>query len=206
MSMQNDSYRISFSSKDVENFNKIFATFLQNSTSFSNLPNFNVNCNKERIVILLPADPESFFFIAQIIQEIDNFNMTFVSDKIFKPSDDEGKRIYLSEKAESAKPASIAEVIDSNTSIDNPDVSQDSKAPDKKESSAKQIINFAFSKKSFSVTQIREQFPDMTIGAINAALQFAKRKSLIKSTTRGNYEVITNEDETPENDAVKINS
>ena len=87
MSIENNLYKISFSSKDVKNFNEIFAKFLQNSTSFSNLPDFSINCSKERIVILLPGDPESFFFIAQIIQEIDNFNMTFMSDKVITHED-----------------------------------------------------------------------------------------------------------------------
>ena len=81
MAIVGDEYRISFSSKDISKFNKIFATLLQNLTSTEKLPNFRVNCNKERIVVQIPAHPESFSFIAQIIQEIDDFSMTFVSDK-----------------------------------------------------------------------------------------------------------------------------
>lgn len=81
MAITEETYRISFSSKDIREFNKIFAIFLQNLTSAATLPDFKVNCNKERIVIQIPAHPESFSFIAQIIQEIEDFNMTFVSDK-----------------------------------------------------------------------------------------------------------------------------
>lgn len=81
MDITEETYRISFSSKDIRKFNKIFAIFLQNLTSAATLPDFKVNCNKERIVIQIPAHPESFSFIAQIIQEIEDFNMTFVSDK-----------------------------------------------------------------------------------------------------------------------------
>lgn len=81
MAITGETYRISFSSKDIRKFNKIFAIFLQNLTSAATLPDFKVNCNKERIVIQIPAHPESFSFIAQIIQKIEDFNMTFVSDK-----------------------------------------------------------------------------------------------------------------------------
>lgn len=86
MAIVGDEYRISFSSKDISKFNKIFATLLQNLTSTEKLPDFRVNCNKERIVVQIPAHPESFSFIAQIIQEIDDFSMAFVSDKSTLPT------------------------------------------------------------------------------------------------------------------------
>lgn len=81
MAIIGDEYRISFSCKDITNFNKIFATILQNLKSVEDLPDFKVNCNKERIVVQILALPESFSFIAQIIQGIDNYSMAFVSNK-----------------------------------------------------------------------------------------------------------------------------
>lgn len=87
MDIIGDTYKITFASKDISNFNKIFATLLQNLTSATTLPDFKVDCNRERIIVQIPAHPESFSFIAQIIQEIDDFSMTFVSDKNTLPSD-----------------------------------------------------------------------------------------------------------------------
>lgn len=82
MEITNEFYQISFSSNEVKHFNKIFATLLQNIvTTEVTIPNFNVNCTKERIIIQLPAYPESFSFIAQIIQEIDHFNFSLSSKK-----------------------------------------------------------------------------------------------------------------------------
>ena len=81
MAIVDDLYRISFSSKDIKHFNEIFATLLQKLTSAETLPNFKVSCNKERIIIQIPAYPESFSFLAQIIQEINDFSLTFVSNK-----------------------------------------------------------------------------------------------------------------------------
>ena len=81
MNIVGDTYKISFASKDVSNFNKSFATLLQNLTSVTSLPDFKVDCNKERIIVQIPAHPDSFSFIAQIIQGIDEYSMTFVSDK-----------------------------------------------------------------------------------------------------------------------------
>ena len=77
MAIVGDEYRISFSSKDINKFNKIFATLLQNLTSVEKVPDFKVSCNKERIIIQIPAHPESFSFIAQIVQEIDEYEMSF---------------------------------------------------------------------------------------------------------------------------------
>ena len=81
MSIKGDEYRITFSTKDVSQFNKIFATFLQNLKYDENLPDFKINRNNDRIIIQVPAHTDSFYFIAQLIQEIDNFSMTFVSNK-----------------------------------------------------------------------------------------------------------------------------
>ena len=65
-SFSGDKYKISFISKDVEHFE----TVLQKLAVAEWLPDFKVNCNNKRIVIQVPAHPESFLFIAQIIQEI----------------------------------------------------------------------------------------------------------------------------------------
>ena len=73
MDIVGEEYRICFLSKDVRNFNRILATLLKNLTSTEKLPDFKINCNKERVVIQIPAHLESFSFIAQIIQEIDDF-------------------------------------------------------------------------------------------------------------------------------------
>lgn len=88
MGIVGDEYKISFSSKEISKFNKIFATLLQNLTSVEKLPDFKVNCNRERIIIQIPAHPESFAFIAQIIQEIDDFSMSFVSNRTMVQADD----------------------------------------------------------------------------------------------------------------------
>lgn len=82
-----DTYSFSFSSKDINNFNKIFASMLQKSTFAKTLSDFKVIDNKERIVIQLPTNPESFSFIASIIREIDDYSLTFISEKNVLPSD-----------------------------------------------------------------------------------------------------------------------
>lgn len=76
-----DEYKIFFSSKCVSKFYKTFLTFLRNLISAENSSDFKVKCNRKCVVILIPALPESFSFIAQIIQEIDNLSMSFVSKK-----------------------------------------------------------------------------------------------------------------------------
>lgn len=70
-----NSYKISFSSE-----NKTLATILQNLASAKNSSGFRVSYNNKQIVILTPADPSSFYLIAKMFQEIDNFSMNFVSN------------------------------------------------------------------------------------------------------------------------------
>ena len=73
-------YQLSFATRDVENFNKIFANILEGLTSTKDLPNFKVNSNKERVIIKISAHPQSFSFIAKIIREMNDFSMMFVSN------------------------------------------------------------------------------------------------------------------------------
>lgn len=117
MALVGDEYRISFSSKDISKFNQIFATLLQNLTSTENLPDFRVNCKKERIVIQIPAYPESFSFIAQIIQEIDDFSMAYVSDKSTSPANG-----YVMQKAESDNIEDTVEESGASRIVQNSDV------------------------------------------------------------------------------------
>ena len=115
MAIVGDEYRISFSSKDISKFNKIFAALLQNLTSTEKLPNFRVICNRERIVVQIPAHPESFSFIAQIIQEIDDFSMTFVSDKSTLPTGNTTSHEVKLDDNKTAEVSETTEVIEEVT-------------------------------------------------------------------------------------------
>jgi len=74
MDITDNSYEISFSVKDVKDFNKIFAKFLKDCTSAKNLSDFEVVRTIWRVRIIVPAVPESFSIIAQIIQKIYEYN------------------------------------------------------------------------------------------------------------------------------------
>lgn len=166
MAIIGDEYRISFSSKDISNFNKIFATLLQNLTSTENLPDFKVNCNRERIVVQIPAHPESISFIAQIIQEIDDFSMTFVSDKSTLPADN-----TVSQEVES----------------DDKDESNIGKT--RHTSQSKKVREFILTLDRFSVKQVISNFPDVPVAIVNNVIRLAKTKGLITCVARGEYVV-----------------
>lgn len=170
MAIIGDAYQISFMSKDIRQFNKIFSTLLKNITSVDDLPNFNVNCNKERIIIRIPAHPESFSFIAQIIQEIDDFNITFVSDKSTLSTDHS-----VSQNVE----ISVDNEVKDNQTI--------TKVQEIKENQTKQIRDYMLSMISFTVKDLKKHFPDMTTTTINNVVYLSKKKGLITSTRRGEY-------------------
>ena len=96
---------------------------MQNLTSAEKLPDFRVNCNRERIVIQIPAHPESFSFIAQIIQEIDDFSMTFVSDKSTLPADTAVSQEVESDNKDESN--GTVEEIKSSAIVQNCDVISD---------------------------------------------------------------------------------
>ncbi len=76
MEITENEYIISFTPKHIS-----IETCLQKLVSTEGLLDFKISCNKKRILVQVPADPESFSFIAKIIQEIDNSSMNFHPDK-----------------------------------------------------------------------------------------------------------------------------
>lgn len=74
MEIVGDEYRICFFHKEDKRVNKIIEEFLQNLTSDEKL-NFKAKCNKEQTIIQIPAHPESFSFIAQVIKQIDDLGI-----------------------------------------------------------------------------------------------------------------------------------
>ncbi len=165
MTIVENEYNISFSSRDISRFNQIFATLLQNITSTETLPNFRVNCNKERIIIRMPQCQESFSFIAQIIQEIDNFSITFVSDDTNKKASDVISHSNIVNK----------------TNVESSIV--------KRNSQVKQLKDYILSMDSFSVKDLKHHFPNMTPVAISNVIYSIKKKGLITATERGKYVV-----------------
>ena len=185
MSIVGEKYRISFSSKDISNFNKIFATLLKNLTSAEKLPDFMVNCNGERIVVQIPAHPESFSFIAQIIQEIDDYSMIFVSDKSTLPtdntvpqeveSDDKGERNGTMEQKNHESDTVEPYVVE--------------KSNERHTSQSRRVREFILTLDRFSVKQVRSNFPDVPTAIVNNVIRFLKIEGLITCISRGKYVV-----------------
>ena len=185
MSIVGEKYRISFSSKDISNFNKIFATLLKNLTSAEKLPDFMVNCNGERIVVQIPAHPESFSFIAQIIQEIDDYSMIFVSDKSTLPtdntvpqeveSDDKGERNGTMEQKNHESDTVEPHVVE--------------KSNERHTSQSRRVREFILTLDRFSVKQVRSNFPDVPTAIVNNVIRLLKIEGLITCISRGKYVV-----------------
>lgn len=187
MAIIGDKYRISFSSKDISKFNKIFATLLQNVTSTEDLPDFKVNCNKERITVQIPAHPESFSFVAQIIQEIDDFSMTFASDKSTSLDNTVSQKVESDDKNESDD---TVEEIESS-SIEQNSVNETIETIEKTRhtSQSKKIREFILTLDNFSVKQVISEFPDVPTAIVNNVIRLSKTKGLITCIARDEYVV-----------------
>lgn len=189
MAIVGDEYRISFSSRDISKFNQIFATLLQNLTSTEKLPDFRVNCNRERIVVQIPAHPESFSFIAQIIQEIDDFSMVFVSDKSTLPAGNTVMQNVESETIEVMEEVATNTMEQENNDTDTVDTVTEihAKSTVERGSKVKQVKDYMLSMSSFTVKDLKHHFPNLTTGTINNAVYLANSKGLITATGRGEY-------------------
>lgn len=74
MNIKDDLYRISFNLNDFKDCNQIYEILLQKWPNGTGLSYFKFNYENKRIIVELLAYPESFVFIAQIIQEIENYS------------------------------------------------------------------------------------------------------------------------------------
>lgn len=191
MAIVENEYRISFSSKDINRFSKIFATLLQNLTTTENLPDFRVNCNKERVVIQIPAHPESFSFIAQIIQEIDDWSMTFVSNKSTLPANsDVSQKVEANDKAKISDTAGdVATSTIEQENCDTDTIVEDTASTVKRSNMLKQVKDYMLSMSSFSIKDLKHHFPDLATTTIYNVVYDAKNKGLITTTGRGKYRV-----------------
>ncbi|MBQ3407694.1 MAG: sigma-70 family RNA polymerase sigma factor [Clostridia bacterium] len=68
-----ESYRITFLLKDVKKLCVIFEMLVQKLDKSKTLPDCRVDCSKEQFAIFMYAQPESFVFVAQLFQEIDDY-------------------------------------------------------------------------------------------------------------------------------------
>ena len=182
MSIIEDQYKITFSSRDISKFNKIFSILLQKLAP-EKLPDFRINRSKERIVIQIPADPESISFIAQIIQEIDDFSMDFSSGKN-KPSADntvsqeDGAKDTQSTNKRSNQ---VKQTTEGNEGKTTSHINQSEK-----------VMDFILKLDTFSVKQITSNIPDVSVPTVYRVIQDAKTKGLITCVSRGKYVVNKN--------------
>ena len=194
MSIVGTWYKISFSSKDVMQFNQVFATFLQNLTSTETLPDFKLNSNRERVIIQVPAHPESFSFIAQIIQQIDDYSLTFISDTSTISENQSVSKKVKSDESEKAieeteieeKEQIISDNLSTSTEVDK-SILTDTVLKTKKGDKQRIIREYMLSKESFSLKELKEHFPDIKAGTIAFIVNDAKNNGLIISTSRGKY-------------------
>lgn len=205
MEIVEDKYRISFSSKDVSNFNKIFATLLQNLTSVEKLPDFKVDCNKERILIQIPAHPESFSFIAEIIQEIDNYSISFIANKTIVSEDDTSIKKFKTDtecipqkvleadttvesKEKAVEVRNSEQFVPTMIGVDKVDETN-SDSTVQRGIQIKQVRKYMLSMDYFTVKALKFHFPNFNASVINNAIYLAKSKGLITAMGKGEYVV-----------------
>lgn len=210
MNTTGENYRITFLSKNVKDFNSIFATLLEKMIPTADLPDFKVSCNNERIVVMLPARSESFSFIAKIVQKIDQFSIVYVSNKDTLNEEENIEATVVQKNTvttetvtspaeenivttEAVTPPAEENVVTldatSPTVETNTGTIQSKIKKDKEEQKIrnKQIRGYMLTLKSFTRRDLKKRFPEASVSEINNALMYAKNKGWIMSTGRGKY-------------------
>lgn len=116
-------------------------------------------------MIQLDADEESFNFIAQIIQEIDEYSIAYTSNKI-KPC----KGALNLKKGEKIK--------------------LDKESMDRMSKNSRILLEYMLSKGTFTVRELKQQFEDVSDSIIANTLYQFKASGIIISESRGKYKVI----------------
>lgn len=173
MTITENSYQISFYSKDVKNFNKILARLLQNINSIENLPEFEISRNEEENMIKLPAYPEVFSFLAKFIEEIDTYTLTYRE----KNSDKQKK----AERIENA--------VEKKNKLR---YQKRGKRENQVKGKSKEVREYILTLERFSIKELRKHFPDFSSSDINNAVLQLKAKRLITKIERGTYMVKKN--------------
>lgn len=184
--IENELYKITFSTKDIINFNKIFASLLQKNEFISSLLTFKVICNKDRVIIIIPADLESFSFIAKIIQEIDNFNMEVIEDITLPNTNESNNNLGDYEEDEKAIIANLSVDKDNYTkSKDN--LVKNNSSGNKIGRKIKKVIDYIENLDNFTTKELKENFPDLSVATIYNALKYADESGIITNIGRGKY-------------------
>lgn len=165
-------YQIAFFTKDTTNLKKAIATFLQNINSNQYVPKFEMSYDRGRFSITIFDGIECLEFFADIIQQMDNFEIStkpYVEDKVIEKiisakADDKGEQIPLQEHKKAGKGRKV-------------------------EGKATQIREYFMKKQEFTRAEIIEAFPDFKTGDIGNAITTAKKEGLIVPIGRGKYAV-----------------
>lgn len=181
MSATGDIYNIVVSSKNIKDFNLIFSRFLENVKNVEDLPNFKVSCDKSRIVIQVPAHPNSFSFIAQIIKEIDEYSFSFTSNALLV-TDKKCEEDSISESG-SKKEKNVDDGKEGACHVSAKKMYSQSKP-------SKLVRDYMLSLDKFTGKELKAHFKDISETVINSQIYLTKQKGLISSTdVRGEYVV-----------------
>lgn len=199
MSIPNEKfYQFSFSSDEVSKFNLLFANLMTQADP-NKIPTFELVHRNNRILLFLESEPESFAFIAQIIQEIDNFNLSFKSNN--EEGEEEDKIEEIPEAEDTEEVQETQEVNENNQNSEEEqeeetkgeqelDSNQQKKSCNfRKDTIAEKILTFIISQETFRVSDINEKFPDCKNPIIQYVLTRAKKDNLITLIKKGVYKV-----------------
>lgn len=209
VTMKSDVIIITFSTSDVENFKSSFARFLlkmTDSAKASELTNFKLISTKEKITIYLPADSESFAFLASVVAEIDGFEMNYVNNQNMGDEATHGSNQEVVEQVkvaeqdtevsnegqEEGKEQQEEQTDDAEAhEEDEADDSQgDVQSKKVKHASRKEMRDYIFSCKEFTLKEVRAKVKNVYRISLGTLINDLLKEGRIIRIDRGKYSVV----------------
>lgn len=164
-------YRISFLSSNVPCFNQAYANLLKSNPNIIAESQLNVSYENERTTIRIPAELESFSYIAKLFQELDKFPINYTQS--------------CSVKYDSTKTT----ISNSTTTINVKSNSNQQLCSnvDKKIDPMEKIRDYFLSFNSFTIQELKETFSEEKLFTIRSAIHSAEITGLVTPIGKGKY-------------------
>lgn len=162
----NYKFKMEISAKDLNENIWDLELFLQGIRRLLKLGEFKITSINGKIIIYFFALEESFLYIAQLINRIEN------KDSVHKNDIYNVVKQYEQDKKERSNRIKAK-------------VNKDTDSP------RGQIRTYILGCTSFTIKQLREKFPNISSGDINSVVQVEKQRSTIQVISKGEYLVVS---------------
>lgn len=138
-----------------------------------------VTIEEKRVNISLPMEEEYFVFVADILYEMEYFHGAHVESTVDENDSNAQKEMLID--------IPNVEVHEEPIEAEHEEVVEECEQSTKKITKTEQIRKYMSAMETFTLKQIKREFPEAKLHTIMYAIRTAEMEGLIERTSRGNY-------------------